>query len=346
MNYEHIWAEHQRLVTTVVGFAAAAVLMAVLFLTVGVGRIGHVLRNARPTVVFVPVVVCTWLVVWSLAFRTILATLGVRLSIFRSVLVFAGSVFANNVTPFGQAGGEPVTAWLLKGASEAGYESGFAAITTFDAVNLIAGFGLSIVGLGFFALGLSGHEALARETAVAGVIVVVAVPTGMYLLWRYRYALESRFVSGIEPALGRLDRTVARLSVPNVDTVEEGIDGFLADVERVGSDRRAVTTTLALTVAGWLLHAVALWLSIRSIGASASILLLFFVVPFSNVGDLLPLPGGLGGTETILVGLLVSIGLDPPSAAGAVLLYRGLVYWTPTIIGGTVMARVGVGSLL
>jgi uncharacterized protein (TIRG00374 family) len=63
-----------------------------------------------------------------------------------------------------------------------------------------------------------------------------------------------------------------------------------------------------------------------------SIILLGYLI--GQLGGLLPLPGGIGGIDGGLVGVLVVYGAPLAATAAAVLLYRFILFWVPLIIGG------------
>ncbi|HET7323972.1 MAG TPA: lysylphosphatidylglycerol synthase transmembrane domain-containing protein [Halococcus sp.] len=336
----------RRLLVTLLGFAGAVGIFAGVFWLVGFGQIISTIRRAQTALVGLMIgVICVWLVVWSLGFRTILSGIGIPVSVPKAVGVFAAAMFANNVTPFGQAGGEPVTAAILKGASDAKYESGLAAIASFDTLNFITGITLSIVGLGFYVGALSKRGRFVIVASVIAGIGLFGLPTLLYLAWRRRETLEQWAVENGVPIVQRIASVVPRISPPESDTIERNIREFVADIERVGTNRRRIAITFGFTTAGWLLHSVALWLALHSLGASISLLVLFFVLPIGNVADVLPVPGGLGAVSAVFIGLLVSLGVDPATAAGGVVMYRGVVYWLPVILGGAVTATVGVDTL-
>ena len=52
-----------------------------------------------------------------------------------------------------------------------------------------------------------------------------------------------------------------------------------------------------------------------------------------TLGNLLPLPGGLGGVEGGMIGAFVAFGVDFNLAVVAVLSYRGISFWLPTLPG-------------
>jgi hypothetical protein len=51
------------------------------------------------------------------------------------------------------------------------------------------------------------------------------------------------------------------------------------------------------------------------------------------LGNLLPLPGGLGGVEGAMIGAFVAFGVNLDLAVLAVLSYRAIAFWLPTPLG-------------
>ena len=56
----------------------------------------------------------------------------------------------------------------------------------------------------------------------------------------------------------------------------------------------------------------------------------FFV---GMLGNLLPLPGGIGGVDGGMIGAFAAFSVDTGLAVVAVLVYRGFAFWLPTIPG-------------
>jgi hypothetical protein len=55
---------------------------------------------------------------------------------------------------------------------------------------------------------------------------------------------------------------------------------------------------------------------------------------------LLPVPGGIGGTELGLIGALVLYGVPALTATAAVLLYRVIELWIPAVLGIAAFAQL------
>jgi uncharacterized protein (TIRG00374 family) len=52
-----------------------------------------------------------------------------------------------------------------------------------------------------------------------------------------------------------------------------------------------------------------------------------------TLGNLLPLPGGLGGVEGGMIGAFAAFGVDFDLSVLVVLSYRGISFWLPTVPG-------------
>lgn len=77
-----------------------------------------------------------------------------------------------------------------------------------------------------------------------------------------------------------------------------------------------------------------MWLSVYALGHTIPPEVRLFVVPLAAIGNLLPLPGGVGGVEAGIIGLLtITAGIPLAVATGATLVYRGGTFWLPILIG-------------
>jgi len=274
--------------------------------------------------------------------------LGVEVSPVTAFLVFAGAMFSNNVTPFGQAGGEPVTALLISRMADTEYETGLAAIASVDTLNFVPSITLALFGVTYFAtevtLGTNRNVALAAVVVVA---LAVGVPGLVYVGWSRRYAIERRAVSLLVPAVRLVARRLPKVPVPTESGIERRVDGFFRAIERVAADRKSLAAALALSAAGWGCQMLGLWLAFQAIGEPIPLSVALFVVPIGAIAGVTPLPGGAGGIESVLVVLLVAAPLTNVSqsvALAAVVVFRGAVYWVPVVLGGAVTAVVSARS--
>jgi uncharacterized membrane protein YbhN (UPF0104 family) len=92
---------------------------------------------------------------------------------------------------------------------------------------------------------------------------------------------------------------------------------------------------LAGAVAYYAFDNAVLWAAFQAYGRGPAISVIVMAYLVGSLGALLPLPAGIGGVEGGLIGALVLYGSPAASAAGAVLLYRGI----------SLSLQVGLGAL-
>ena len=336
----------ENLRATVVGFALTLAVFAVLLYTAGVDDLVSQLTTADPRLTGVVLLATLgWLAAWGGALRTVLGVLGVELSRVRSFLVFCGAMFSNNITPFGQAGGEPVTALLINRSTDAEYETGLAAIASVDTLNFVPSITIALIGAGYYATEVTLGRRV--EVAIGAVgVLAVAVPTLVYVGWTRRYDLERRVVDALVPVIRAVARVVPRVSVPTADGLEQRITGFFRGIERVAANPRGLAIALGLSALGWGFQMVALWVAFSAIGEPIAFSIALFVVPIGAIAGVTPLPGGAGGIEWTLAILIAAASptVGFKIATAGVILFRGFIYWTPVVLGGTVLGVTGMGS--
>jgi uncharacterized protein (TIRG00374 family) len=329
--------------TTLGLFAVALAVLGVVVWVIGAGEVLGALGGAdRSVVPALVAIVAVWLTAWGLALWTVLRAIGAPVSVPTSVAVFVAAVFSNNVTPFGQAGGEPVSALLISTAADSEYETGLAAIASVDTLHFVPSIGLGIVGLVYL---LAGAVELTEDLFVAalGVAVLVGfILAAATLGWRYRGRVRSGVVRVATPVARALAALVPGRAPPTRAAIEDRVDGFFAAVGRVANSRRTVALAMGFSALGWISLAGALWLSLYALGHSVPFAATLFVVPVGSIAGVTPLPGGLGGLEAAFIALLVpTTGLPASAATAGVLIYRGMTYWLPTLIGGGVATVLG-----
>ncbi|MFB6310856.1 MAG: YbhN family protein [Salinirussus sp.] len=328
---------------TVAGFTGAIAILAVLVWFVGVHDILDALGRADPRMLaFVVVAAAIWLSAWGLSLWTVLRAIGAPIRARRAIFVFSAAMFSNNVTPFGQAGGEPVSALLISTASDTDYQTGLAAIASVDTLHFVPSIGLATVGFGFVALSAVEltRNVIVAALAVAGLATIV--PLIAVIGWQNRHRIEAAIVRAFAPVSRVVGRVVPRVTPPDPADVEHRIESFFRTIERVAGDRRSLVTAMTFSAIGWISLSGALWLSLLAMGFSVPFFAALFVVPVGSIAGVTPLPGGLGGLEAAFIVLLsATTGIAVPVATAAVLIHRGATYWLPTLFGGGAAAVIG-----
>jgi uncharacterized membrane protein YbhN (UPF0104 family) len=218
------------------------------------------------------------------------------------------------VVPIGGAGGVAVGAWMLraKGVSWSLIARRSAALFLLtSAVNVVA---LVPAGIAFAIDGNVEHHVLLGTLPAAVGVVVIG------LLWplpRFRTRLEG-------------DGRLRRLLRGSVDAIEDAKRHILHPHWRLIGVLMYLGCDIA--VLGVCLHAV-------GVDLDPSALVLGYLIGY--LGNLLPVPGGIGVLDGGLVAALALYGAPVAQTTAAVLVYHAIVLWLPTLIGSIafVLAR-------
>lgn len=90
-----------------------------------------------------------------------------------------------------------------------------------------------------------------------------------------------------------------------------------------------------LSAGAWMLECLALWVILGGFGESTSVpLATFFYSTSTLVGAIVPVPGGLGVTESALMGQMTTMGhVEVSTATSAMILVRFATLWFAVIVG-------------
>jgi uncharacterized membrane protein YbhN (UPF0104 family) len=220
------------------------------------------------------------------------------------------------------AGGIALTAWALR---RSGMEARLVAcrmvafIVLLYAVYagsvLLDGIGL---GTGLFPGG--GSFALTIVPAIVAAILIAVVGAMALLPDDIERRLQS-WASGS----GRLARWVAL----GVTAPALAASGVRTAIELI----RSRDPGLLGAVAWWGFDISVLWAMFHAFGSPPPFTVIWMAYFLGMLGNLLPLPGGLGGVEGGMIGAFAAFGVDFNLAVLAVLSYRAISFWLPTIPG-------------
>lgn len=146
-----------------------------------------------------------------------------------------------------------------------------------------------------------------------------------------------------------LERWRSRFSRPLWRKVVDFASQLLASLRTLGARPQQALGLVAASLYIWLCDVLLLWAAVRSLGYGLSFALAGFVALTVDVFAAVPLtPGGIGQIEVVNVALLALLGLPEGGVAAAVLVNRGISYWSFLVFSGlaTFSAGIGMVSLL
>jgi uncharacterized membrane protein YbhN (UPF0104 family) len=220
------------------------------------------------------------------------------------------------------AGGVALTAWALRrsGMSPRLVACRMVAFMVLLYVIYAGSLVLDGVGLGIGLFPGGGSFAITFVPAIVAAILF-ALAGAMALLPGDLERRLGRWAGGS----GRLTHWIARVvAVPAL-----AASGVRTAIELI----RERDPGLAGALAWWGFDIAVLWAMFHAFGSAPPFTVIWMAYFVGMLGNLLPLPGGLGGVEGGMIGALAAFGVDFHLSVLAVLAYRGISFWLPTLPG-------------
>jgi uncharacterized protein (TIRG00374 family) len=275
--------------------------------------------------------------VWIIA--ALLLTMGMfggYVAMFRGVYVRAGSrigwrasyqitmagLAASRLFAAGGAGGLVLTAWALRRSgmekrTVADKTMAFLVLTylPYAFAVIVCGFGLHW-GLfsGDHPFTLTFVPAVIGCIALAIALAIAFIPTDL-----------QRRLKPFAARHGRFARLVQKLSQAPAATsagVRDALDHL-----------RSRDPALLGAILFWAFQIAVLWAAFHAFGDAPPIAVLIQAFFVGMLGNLLPMPGGVGGVEGGMIGAYVAFGVNSGLAVVAVLVYRAFTFWLPLLPG-------------
>jgi uncharacterized protein (TIRG00374 family) len=220
------------------------------------------------------------------------------------------------------AGGVAVTAWALRRAAMSAEVVACRMVASLVIQYSVYLGAVIVCGLGLWT-GLFGGGGSVAITLVPAVLAAVLV-AGILSLALLPPDIEQRLerLAHRPGAISRLARWLAKAP----DTLGSGVRtaGDLVRQRRLG---------LLGAAAYWGFDVAVLGVCFDAFGLVVPLGVLVMGYFLGTLGSLLPLPGGVGGVEGGMIGAFVAFGVPARSAVVAVLAYRAISFWLPTLPG-------------
>lgn len=304
---------------TTSAFAGVYLLLSKL---VGFGPTWSELRHADPGwLALAAVLEVLSLAGYAALFATVIARGVTRIGWRGSVQIPLAGIAALRVLATGGAGGFALTAWALSraGMSRSMIASRMVANVILQYTVYLAA--LVVCGIGLWTGLLPGGGSFAITIVPALLALALMVSIGVVAL-----------LPGAEPSLAPLPGGVRwrqralRWLLVGYSTVRAGTRAALALLAR---PRLGLLGVLAY----WAFDVSVLWCAFRAFGQPPPVPVVVMAYFVGTLGDLLPLPGGIGGVDGGMVAVLLAFGVPSGRAVVAVLVYRAFSFWLPTLPG-------------
>lgn len=318
-----------------VGLVVAAVLLGFLLGFAGLGDVVAALRSVGPSEVLpVFALALGWIVAWSLTLALVLGSLEVTVSPTRGFALYLNVLFANSVAPFSVGGGEPIAALLVSRSSRVPYETALLAVFSTSLLNYLPAPLFAVAGLS--AQLVTTSVGGSRGTTVLSLVaLLLAFGAAGAVAWRYRRWFTDRAVTVLLGVQQGVRYVFPGVRPRSRTELRSRIAAFERGAERVAADRRTLALGLVTSGVGWVLQGATLQASLAAVGLPIPATVALAVVTVVAVTDVVPLPGGIGSFDAVLVGVVVSVTDAPVAVATAgALVFRSAVLLFPVGLGG------------
>jgi uncharacterized membrane protein YbhN (UPF0104 family) len=212
------------------------------------------------------------------------------------------------------AGGVALQVWALRRSGLSGRTVAARMVAFLVLLYSFYALTVAVVGLGLWSGALPGGGSPVL-TVLPGVVAVALIGGAL---------LSSRLAARLH-LTGKPAKVAA--------TVSDGVDGAIGIV-------KARDPRLLGGVAWWVFDIAVLWAAFHAFGASPPIFVITLGYFLGLVGNALPFMGSLGGVDGGMIGALVALGAVAPLAIAAVVVYRLISCWLPTLPGLAAYAQL------
>jgi uncharacterized protein (TIRG00374 family) len=234
---------------------------------------------------------------------------------------------ANSLLPAGGAGGLALGVWALRLAGMPTAHIARRSVAFFVVTSAANFFALVIVGIGVFVGLIAG-----RGSALLTLLPAMITALGVLLVGLTPTLLRRSAKTGADP---ERDNRRSRVSVKLrawLRTTADGVDQAIALL------RSGNLGVAAGSFAYMAFDIAALGFGFAAVGHVPLFGVLVLGYLIGQLGNLIPIPGGIGGTEGALIGIFVLYGVNVTQATAAVLIYRLFALVVPATLGAPAFA--------
>jgi uncharacterized membrane protein YbhN (UPF0104 family) len=293
--------------------AALGTLLLVALLAPGLSEVRDALAGAAPGWIVAGIALeVASCVSYVLLFRPVFCS---RMPWRRSAQIGLSEVATGSILPASGAGGLALGAWVLhRGGMPADHiaRRSVAFFLIKSSVNFVA---VAVIGT-LMAVGLVGPDVSLLGTVLPAALATLLIAAVL---------LVPRLGPGEPPGpdAGALRRALS--------ATRRSLIGGTGEAVKLVRSRNLVL--LVGAIGYWAFDNAVLFATYEAVGYTPPLSIVLMGYLIGQLGGLLPLPGGVGGIDGGLIGVLVLYGAPVAPTVAAVLAYRLILFWVPLIVG-------------
>lgn len=322
--------------------AMSFIILIVMLYFVGIDNIMDALKKANLALVALAIIVqiATYFL-YTIRWNLINSEAGIKVSLKSLLPITMVGLAANNITPSGRGGGEPVRAYILSKEHDHGLKDTFAtvvadrALDTFPFIVLAA---ITIVATVFY---------FEIPTWLVAVLILATIAIIAILAILIYMCINPGFGEKIERFIMKLvNRFYKKASDDLQKSIHENIQGFQDTMKMLISNRKLLAITIPMSFLIWVFEILRVYIVFLAFGATLNFIVIAEVFIIASLVGMIPLlPGGLGTVDGVMIGFYSKAGVSLSLAAPVTLIERLISFWMATIIGLVILPHYGSSVL-
>ncbi len=322
--------------------AMSFIILIVMLYFVGIDNIMDALKKANLALVALAIIVqiATYFL-YTIRWNLINSEAGIKVSLKSLLPITMVGLAANNITPSGRGGGEPVRAYILSKEHDYGLKDTFAtvvadrALDTFPFIVLAA---ITIVATVFY---------FEIPTWLVAVLILATIAIIAILAILIYMCINPGFGEKIERFIMKLvNRFYKKASDDLQKSIHENIQGFQDTMKMLISNRKLLAITIPMSFLIWVFEILRVYIVFLAFGATLNFIVIAEVFIIASLVGMIPLlPGGLGTVDGVMIGFYSKAGVSLSLAAPVTLIERLISFWMATIIGLVILPHYGSSVL-
>lgn len=294
---------------------STAVLATLIYLA-DIQNIFQTLKQAKINLIFLALFTSNIpILIYAFTWKEIFKISGINISYVNSLRIVLANAFVNNVTPFGNIGGEAAVTYLISKVTE--YKSGkiFSSILMASIINF-APLG-SILLLGLIFIGQSS------------ILVISAIFISLAVIFT-----QQSFKKDFLPET---------LYEKTPEKILSFFEDFIDASKKLLDYKPKILLLLGITHLAIIFDILSIIIVAEAFGGDLFSPLILLVIPLGRVANYFPTPGGSGSYEALMIGLLTFyMNISPTVAVSTVVTYRALTYYVGLILGYFALNSIGL----
>lgn len=311
------------------GFVAAALAVALFGWLVGYGRLVATVATLEP-------------LPFALGFVAAAAGMGCRFLALAALLdvrprgnalvAYLRGFYGQQLLPAGNVAGPVLIAYSMETATGISTDRALPGAVIAQGATFLGSTTAALAGT--LVLVARGQRALLPVASVLATVSILWLGVLVALIAGVNLGRVAHAVGGaVRRTLGRVSTRVADRTDPAA--IEATVAEFDEARRLIRNDPGRVVLAFGWVLVAWLLFSLTAVTSGIALGAPIPLAVALVAVPVSDLLNVIPVPGGVGGVEAAMAGLFVAIGgVDAAAGIVAAFCVRLCTYWFVLLIGG------------